>query len=159
MASVTFLALTDTEQVRGALGIDEFDIDDTAMANLHPEDDLKSDLLSWVPTYTTVMSEGLGAAPTAEQELKYLKLRLYSKYFIAALFASSGINSILQKKSDGSNEGIRFTNVDLKELREYLKAQADAVKEELMLLIDPTLDSTYSHFGTASPNYDPVTNE
>jgi hypothetical protein len=159
MAAVSFLALTDVNEVRGALGIDSNDIDDDAMSNLHPEEDLKSDLMSWAPTYTTIMAEGLGATPTADQALKYLKLKIYAKYFVAALFASSGINSILQKKSDGSNEGARFTNVDLNELQEYLKGRADALKEELMLIIDPTLDATYSHFGSAVPNYDPVTNE
>jgi len=159
MAAVSFLALTDVDEVRGALGIDSNDIDDDAMINMHPEEDLQSDLLIWAPTYQTIMSEGLGAAPTADQALKYLKLKIYAKYFVSALFASSGINSILQKKSDGSNEGARFTNIDLNELREYLKGRADALKEELMVIIDPTLDTTYDHFGSASPNYDPVTNE
>ena len=159
MAAVSFLALTDVDEVRSALGIDSNDIDDDAMIKMHPEEDLKSDLLSWAPTYTTIMAEGLAAAPSADQALKYLKLKIYAKYFVSVLFASSGINSILQKKSDGSNEGARFTNVDLNELREYLAGRAGAIKEELMLIIDPTLEATYSHFGSATPNYDPVTNE
>ena len=75
MAAVSFLALTDTEEVRSALGIDVNDIDDTAMENLRPDEDLKSDLMSWAPTYLTIMAEGLGATPTAEQVLKYLKLK------------------------------------------------------------------------------------
>ena len=159
MATVSFMALTNTDEIRGALGIDETDIDPDAMAAMKPEDDLESDLLSWAPTYAVIMTEGLATSPTDAQALKYLKLRLYAKYFISALFASSGINSILQKKSDGSNEGARFTNVDLEQLRGYLGDKAAAAKEELMLLVDPTLDATYSHFGSASPNYDPVTNE
>lgn len=159
MAAISFMQLTDTDEVRGALGIDEADISPESMALLKPQDDLESDLLSWAPTYATIITEGLLASPTAEQALKYLKLRLYSKYFISALFASSGINSILQKRSDGANEGARFTNVDLAQLREYLKGKADGFKEELLLIIDPTTVATYDHFGVASPNYDPVTNE
>lgn len=154
----SFLALTDTVEVRGALGVDVTDIDDAAICNLRPENDLESDLLGWVPTYSTIITEGLATSPTPAQSLKYLKLKIYAKYFVSALVASSGINSILQKKSDGSNEGARFTNISLQDLAEYLESKAAGIKHELELLIDSTLSSSYSHFGSVSPDYDPVTN-
>lgn len=158
VAKSTFLALTDTVEVRGALGVDLTDIDDAAICALRPQDDLESDLLGWAPTYKTIVSEGIATSPTDAQALKYLKLKIYAKYFVSSLVVSSGINSILQARSDGANEGARFTNISLKELQEYLKAQADAIKNELELLIDPTISASYEHFGTAPPDYDPVTN-
>lgn len=154
----SFLSLTNTAEIRGALGVDTTDIDDTAICNLSPQDDLESDLLGWVPTYKLLITEGLASSPTDAQKLKYLKLQIYAKYFISALVASSGINSILQKRSDGSNEGARFTNITLKELTEYLEDKAAGIKSELELLIDSTISASYEQFGTAPPSYDPVTN-
>lgn len=159
MAVTSFLALTDTDQVRAVLGLDSKDIADSKIACMQPEDDLTSNLLEWVPTYQTIITEGNGASPTDEQTLKYLKLKLYAKYFIAVMVVSGGINSILQKLSDGSNEGARFTNVSLKELKADMQEKADAIKAELVLIITPTTTSTYSQFGTASPAIDQVTLE
>jgi hypothetical protein len=90
--------------------------------------------------------------------LKYLKLKLYSKYFLSALVSASGINSILQKYGDGANESARFTNVKLSELVASLRSEAAKYKEELRELITPASTTSYSHFGIASPAYDPVTN-
>jgi hypothetical protein len=157
--AISFLALTDTDEIRATIGVDDTDLEDSIICDRKPEEDLEADLLGWVPTYQTVMSEGLASSPTTEQRLKFLKLKIYSKYFLSALVCASGINSILQKQSDGANEAIRFTNVKLSELVEKLQNKADAVKEELQDLIDPSLEDAYDHFGTASPTYDPVINE
>jgi hypothetical protein len=158
MAAVSFLALTDVDQIRSAIGVDTTDLSDEVILDRKPEEDLEADLLTWVPTYQTVITEGVAASPTTEQRLKYLKLKLYSKYFLSALIASSGSLSILQKQSDGANEAIRFTNVKISELVSYLRAEADKYQEELRELIDPSATSGYSQFGVASPNYDPVVN-
>jgi len=158
--TVSFLALTDTDETRSALGVDTTDITDEGICDMHPEDDLEADLLGWLPTYQSVIiAEGLSASPTTEQRLKFLKLKIYAKYFIAVIVVTSGINSILQKASDGSNEGIRFTNITLKDLKNDLIEARDSAKSELELLVTPTLETSYSHFGSASPTYDPVTNE
>jgi len=157
--AVSFLALTDIDEIRSAIGVDSTDLEDSMITDRTPEEDLEADLLTWVPTYATVISEGIAGTPTTEQRLKYLKLKLYSKYFLAALIASSGILSILQEQSDGANEAIRFTNVKLSELIENLTRKADTYKEELMDLIDDTRTDGYSQFGAATPNYDPVINE
>ena len=158
MAVASFLKLTDTNEVRGVIGVDDKELTDPDICGAKPEDDLKSALLGWVPTYETLMSEGLATSPTAAQTLKYLKLKLYSKYFVSALIVSSGINSLLQKKSDGANEGARFTNLSLRDFQTELENKAKAYKAELLLLIDSSTAATHSHFGIASPNYDPVTN-
>lgn len=156
--SIAILTLTDTDEIRSALGVDDKDIADALITNLNPEVDLQADLMTWVPTYQTIISEGAAGTPTDEQTLKYLKLKLYAKYFISAIFASSGGNSILQKLSDGSNEGTRFTNVSLAKLQLDLQGRADGAKAALELLITPTTGASYSHFGTVQPAYDPVTN-
>lgn len=156
--TVSFLALTDTDEVRSAIGVDSTDLEDSMITDRRPEDDLEADLLTWLPTYQTVISDGLAATPTTDQTLKLLKLKIYAKYFISALVVSSGINSILQKQSDGSNEAIRFTNVKLSDLKKDLQEKSDQAKEDLKKLVDTTFSNTVSQFSTVSPDYDPVTN-
>jgi len=156
--TVTILALTDTDEVRSALGVDDKDIADVLITRLTPENDLQADLMDWVPTYQTIISEGTAGSPTDAQTLKYLKLKLYAKYSISAIFASSGGNSILQKLSDGSNEAARFTQPSLEKLKIDLQRRADDARASLELLITPTTAASYTHFGSAAPSYDPVTN-
>lgn len=157
--TVAILALTDTDEVRATIGADDKDLSDTYIMSASPEDDLKADLLTWVPTYQTIITEGTGGSPTTEQELKYLRLKVYAKNFISWLVASAAQHSLAQKVSDGSNEMSRFTNNKLAELLARLEDRMKASKAELEKLIDSTSTSTYSQFGTASPSYDPVTNE
>ncbi len=154
----SFLKLTDTDQVRSVIGIDSTDVNNTQICDMKPEEDLESSLLSWVPTYQTVISEGAAAAATDAQKLKYLKLKLFSKYFIAGMVVSGGWNSILQKQSDGANEAVRFTNVSLRELKKDIEDRASKLQEELLNLIVPDTAEAYSQFGAVSPAYDPVTN-
>lgn len=155
---VSFLALTDIDEIRSSIGVDSTDLTDAMITDRRPQDDLESDLLTWVPSYQTLISEGLTGSPTADQKLKYLKLRLYSKYFLSARIASSGMLSILQSQSDGANQGSRYANVKISELVGYLSNEAMAIKEELLELIDTTSTAQYSQFGIAKPDFDPVTN-
>jgi hypothetical protein len=157
--TVSFLALTDTDEIRSAIGVDLTDLTDDIIVDRKPEEDLESDLLMWVPTYATIISEGVTGTPTTAQRLKFLKLKIYARYFLSAIVTSSGINSILQKKSDGANEAIRYTNVKLSELTEALYKRADQAKADLLYLIAEEDSTIYSPFGTAPPAYDPVTNE
>jgi hypothetical protein len=154
----SFLGLVTVDEIRGSLGLDAKDISDAIMASQSPEKDLQADLLTWVSTYQTIISEGAATTPTTAQTLKYLKLQNYSKYFIAAIFASSGMVSILQSQSDGKNQGTRFSNVSLKELQLDLEAKAAAAKSELESLMDPEQLATYTQFSRVTPSYDPVTN-
>jgi hypothetical protein len=158
--TVDFLGLTDTDEVRASLGVDDTDIPDTLITNRRPEEDLDIDLLTWLPTYATIISEGNGASPTDAQTLKYKLLKLYAKYFISALIASTAITAILQKESDGSNEGARFNDAKaLRELKTSAEGYAANAKSKLEQLVSPAESTTYSQFGTVSPSYDPVTNE
>lgn len=154
----SFLKLTDTDQVRSVIGIDATDVTDTQICDMKPEEDLESSLLSWVPAYQTVISEGATAAATADQKLKYLKLKLFSKYFVAGMVVTSGWNSILQKQSDGANEGIRFTNITLNQLKNHIEGKAAKLQEELLNLIVPDTVEAYPQFSAVSPTFDPVTN-
>lgn len=156
---ISILGLTDTDEIRSAIGVEEVELSDKDITNRRPQQDLEADLMAWVPTYPTVISEGTAALPTDEQKLKYLQLKLYSKYFVSFLTASAGLNSILQKRSDGSNEAIRFTNVKMTELKNELASFRDDAKSQLIDLITPTTEDTYSQFGIVSPSYDPVTND
>tara|TARA_R110000850_G_scaffold261196_1_gene389017 strand:+ start:146 stop:628 length:483 start_codon:yes stop_codon:yes gene_type:complete len=154
----SFLGLVTVDEIRGSLGLDAKDISDAIITSQAPEKDLQADLLTWVSTYQTVISEGAATTPTSAQTLKYLKLQNYSKYFIAAIFASSGMVSILQSKSDGKNQGTRFSNVTLKELQLDLEAKAASAKSELESLMDPEQLATYTQFSRVVSTYDPVTN-
>lgn len=156
--AIAILALTDTDEVRSTIGADDKDLSDTYIMNASPEDDLKADLLTWVPTYETIISEGTGT-PTTDQELKYLRLKVYAKNFISWLVASAAQHSLAQKVSDGSNEMSRFTNNKLEELIARLEGRMKTAKAELEKLVNVTASRTYSQFGTASPSYDQVTGE
>ena len=156
---VSFLSLTDTDEIRATIGVDSTDLADSIITDRHPEDDLEADLLTWFPLYQTTISEGAAVAATAEQALKYLKLKLYSKYFLSATVASAGMLSILQKQSDGANEAIRFTNVKINDLVNHLQRQADRYRSELEVLISGDANTGPSLFGIVTPSFDPVTNE
>ena len=156
--SKTFLGLVTTDEIRGALGVDSTDVDDDLIDSYSPEKDLKASLMSWVPTYPTIISEGAAGSPDDAQTLKYLTLQNYAKYFTSAISATSAVASILQKKSDGSNEGVRFSNVSFRDLKLDLEARAAAARSELEALVAPTQVATYSQFSKVIPTYDPVTN-
>lgn len=155
--TVSILTLTDTDEVRAAIGADVNDLSDDDIINYSPEDDLKADLLVWVPTYQTIITEGVTGTPTTDQELKYLKLKIYAKTFISWLVASSAQNSLPQKVSDGSNEMSRFTNVKMTDLINRLENRLRTIQTELIELVDVSSTSQYSQFGTASPAVDQVT--
>ena len=155
--TIAILDLTDTDEVRAAIGADTKDLSDEDIINYSPEDDLKADLLVWVPTYQTIITEGSTGTPTTDQELKYLKLKIYAKTFISWLVASSAQNSMPQKVSDGSNEMSRFANVKMTDLINRLEDRLRATQTELVELIDVSSSSSYSQFGIASPAVDQVT--
>ena len=155
--TVSILGLTDTDEIRAAIGSDDKDLSDTAITNFNPKNDLRADLLIWVPTYQTIISEGAVEVPTTDQELKLLQLKLYAKYFTSWLVASSAQNSLVQKVSDGSNEMSRFTNVKMTDLIDRLEARANGIRTSLEKLITPESSSSFSQFGTAAPAVDQVT--
>ncbi len=155
--TVSILGLTDTDEIRSSIGADDKDLSDTFIIAANPENDLRADLLTWVPTYQTIISEGSVEVPTTDQELKLLQLKLYAKYFISWLVASSAQNSMPQKISDGSNELSRFTNVKMTDLINRLEARMDGIRTTLEKLVTPESSSSFSQFGTAQPDVDQVT--
>lgn len=157
--TISYLGLTDTDQIRAVIGADTKDLSDADIDYCGFKDELKVDLMEWLPTYETIISEGATGTPTTDQTRKYLRLKNYAKYFMSWLVGSASQHSLMQKTSDGSNELQRFTTGKLTELLDRIADLRDGNKSFLEKLVDTSDTNTYSHFGVVTPTYDPVTNE
>jgi len=155
--TITYLALADTDQIRATLGADVKDLPDADLTNYDLENELRGNLLDWLPTYATVISEGDAGSPTTAQELKYLKLLTYSKCFLSWLVGQSAQNFMMQKYADGSNEMQRF-KFDQSALMQSLVQRYEGAKADILELIDSTEDNTVPQFGVVTAGYDAVTN-
>ena len=155
--AVTYLELVDTDQIRAKLGASDKELSDTTLATFDIENELKGDLLGWIPTYEDVIDAGTAGSPTTSEELQYLKLLSYSKNYTSWIVGVSAQNLLKQKISDGSNEMQRF-NFSQEKLLDTLKSEADKSKADILELIDSTSSNTYSQFGAVTSTFDPVTN-
>ena len=156
--SIPLLSLTDSDEVRATVGVDDSDFPDATVSAMGLDNDLEADLLTWLPTYTTVISEGTTGTPTSDQRLKYLNLKNYAKYFCAYLVASASQLMAPQKESDGANELQRFTTDKLTDLLARLSAKRDKYRSDIEYQ-ENAGSYTHSLFSTVSPTYDPVANE
>lgn len=94
-----FLGLTNTEQMRSVLTIDEFDLPDEIINTYGIDDDLAEALEGSVPTWEEILLD-----PDSKNARR---LRLFAKYFCAGTLAVMAQTFILKKDTDGSNEGQR----------------------------------------------------
>lgn len=136
-------------QSRACLGLDETDLDDDMIAAWGFDDELELELASWLPQYPEV-----AASPTQKG---HLRLRVFCKYYVAALMAGSANSFVLKVQSDGANRGERF-QTDWQHMAEDMRAKAYQNKK--LLLEDlgvQVVDSAPSIVSVASPNRDPVT--
>lgn len=152
MAAILY---TTTDAIRAAVGVTDTEISDKVLTDQLLETQVQTAVYGWLPTHTTIYSEGTGASATAEQ--KYKKdLLVHYCLFYGAVRVVEMIMALRHKVGDGKSEVQRF-DVDWEALLEILKARRDAAQTMLEQIVNPS-DGGTNYFGTASPGYDPVTN-
>lgn len=139
------LGLTSLPQIRAILTVSTADLPDSVLLDYGLEDNLRADLLSWVPTWTAITD--------SQQETL---LRLYAKYFCAAQVAETASVFILTKKSDGNNEGQRSED-GLEKLASRMRVQAGKYRAQLAKLLDSGSTTTYSPVARVTPSRDVIT--
>lgn len=126
---------TNTDAVRGSLGIDRHDCPDAYFSDSDLEKELIVDLDDWIPTHATVYEDGKPSAATVEAKKSKTLLELYSQWFCAYEMASRPL-TFLKAVSDGKNQAKRY-DLDLAEVK---KAAADK-KAHYRALLDEAVNS------------------
>lgn len=152
------LALTTTESVRVAIGVDDTEITDTQFTELNISDDLEIDMFSWFPQWKTLMADN---SDDDIIELQKKSIKSYAKWFVAVwLFAGANLR-FLQRKSDGEVESHRFNQKNLEDQRaELIRLKEIAKARALELTTDFTPTNTsgkFTQFVRATANRDVVT--
>lgn len=152
-------ALTTTEAVRAALGMDHVDLSDDRIIQAGLDKELRLDLFQWYPNALAAFTPAEPVSVTA-QMLKEA-LESYSKYFCAAAVLRNPA-VYTQMYSDGKAEQRRFTNMEWGDILARTLAELERYRSIIATLVpdDVTLSSvkTPGLVGISSPNYNPVTN-
>lgn len=152
------LGLTNSDQIRQVMGVTSNDLSDSDITSFDAVTELQAELQDWVPTYQAIIDNTGHTLSSADRDYALLHLKLFSKYWVAAQILVSGQNFILQRQSDGDNEGHRFTNANLMELRETLHGTAEKHQERIVKKLQDTSTVVVTPFSVVTPSYDPVTN-
>lgn len=151
-------ALTTTDAVRGALGIDVTDIPDQTILNAELDTELGLDLASWLPNWKTKIDP---ATPDDDQATLAAAIKTYCKWWCAAEFTRKLLAHI-QLYGDGKAELRRFTNWKWDDLIANAQAKVDFFKSLIGDLddeVEPPASNAYGLISGGVPTHDPVTNE
>lgn len=151
---------TTTDAVRGALGVDETDIEDKMLLDAELDVELGLGLSTWLTNWKSKIAP---ADPISdEQATLAAAIKTYCKWWCAAEFAGK-VMAFVQLYSDGKAEQRRFTNFDWETLMANAQGKADYYKDMVQGLdpdgtpADPT--ASYTLISGGIPTHDPVTNE
>lgn len=156
----TDVALTTTDAVRGALGVDATDIPDQTILNAALDAELGLDLTTWLSNWKTKIAP---AAPATEDQVNLATaIKAYCKWWCATEFARKYL-TFLQLYGDGKAQMRRFTNFDWDQLVANAQSKVDTFKA-LVRELDPETDASavsnsYALISGGIPTHDPVTNE
>lgn len=153
MATILY---TTTDAVRSALGATAFDVTDAQMTDRGLERELRVDLNDWLPTHSTIYTEGTTGSPTALQQRKADMLILYSMYFCAYLMALAAPLWAPNQVSDGKNT-MKRNALAAKEFADTLLARAGAMKEDILEELGEAGVSPMAFFVGVGDAFDPVT--
>jgi hypothetical protein len=157
---ISILGLTDSNAIRAAIGVAEEsgELNDSVFVDLGLSDQLKLELLGWLPTYRAIMDDPLARTEETTEELKRLLLEGFSTYWCAYTMMMTAEISFALRHEDGQNKMIRQTR-ETEEILNRLLTRALQYKSRLLALISPPPTLLTNWFaGSAPPNYDPVTN-
>lgn len=151
---------TGTASIRACLGIDESDCPDRIIVDSGMDLELISDLDSWLPTHSTVDSEGKAALATSDQKANRSHLLLYSRWFCAKEIAARPL-LFPKSTSDGKAKIERFSNYDPDKIVSFASSRAAKYKNLLSAAILGGSGSSevISPLGVSSPDIDAVTGQ
>lgn len=151
------LSITTTEAIRAVLGISATteELPDSMFVESEFETELQVTLEQWLPETISTICAGAAAATTGYAE-KLSLLKLCAQYEGALIVLSSAPLGFAQQLSDGQNEFHRDKKA-LAKLEELLRAKAGTFRTILAATYGETDPESADLFGSASPNYDPVT--
>lgn len=150
---------TTTDAVRGAIGLTDNEVTDEMLVDQNLSAALLLELGVWLPTHKAIYEAGRINAPTADALTQYNMLRLYSMWWCACR-AAKMVLAIPEKISDGKAEMKRFNTLNLEGIAEEACGMATRYQIQLQEELGETIDTSgYSLMGSATPAYDPVTNE
>lgn len=135
-APLTITDLVNFDTIRAVLTVSESDLPDEILSKYGLEDDLLINLNASYPTWNTV-----------QDDLIQAKLRMYSKYRVAAWIATTAPLFVLIMEGDGNNQARRSDKDGFRWLSESLAARAVAIMTELQDdagMTQPTIQSIIS---------------
>lgn len=152
-------AYTTADAVRGAIGLTDNEVTDTMLVDQNLPVALLLELDSWLATHKSIYAAGVVNSPTADAVTQVGLLRLFSMWWCASK-AAKMVLAVPEKITDGKAEMKRFSKIDFAAISDEAMQQANLYKTKLQEELGTTV-STTSHqvMGSASPDYDPVTNE
>lgn len=167
---MNYLGLTTSDQIRAILTVSEEDLPDETLTPYGLEDELQTELEEWLPNWVDVIAEGTpteaeeeeeepgSPAPDPEKVKQFRLLRLFAKYFCAAVVARTAPIFVLTKITDGSNEGQRSDTDGFLWLSRDLLAQANRYKSMLLAALgEPDPLDVPTIISRVRPARDPVT--
>ncbi len=158
------LKLTDSDSILTVLGITSADVDDKYFDQSDMEVEVELHFESWLPNYTDIISEGTTNTPSVAQKTAHKHMGIYVKYFCADMVSKSSNFMLSQMESDGENEFQRFQDNRLEKLVDSIHRKMSTHRAYLANYSVTTFNTTeeittYSQFGKATPDTDPVTGE
>lgn len=148
---------TDTDAIRGAVGVTNNEITDAMLTEQGLSIELTVDLDGWLPTHAAIQAAGEAATPTAAELGQWRYLQLYAQWFCAAHLLNFMQLAVPQMIGDGKAEMRRFQDVDLEALASKAMGAALKYKSSLQSALGETIASVRPTFLSRSvPDYDPV---
>lgn len=152
-----FLGITSSEAIRGTLGVKAKELPDSVFTDTQFATELQYDIEVWLPeTIAVIIAKE--AVPTAGYDTKLGLLMLHAQYRGATIISPHARLGFAQALSDGQNEFSRNIGA-LDKLLGEIASRENKYKDDLLLDYEETLASRTTLFGSAAPNYDPVTDE
>lgn len=132
-------------------GLDDYDLPDEVLSTWGLEDETAMDLDSWYPNHDAVDLSG--------KDAKARRLRIYIRYYAAAVCIRVGYGYMHKAWTDGNGKYERYEG-DWKATAQEFAAKAAAVKQQIMEdlgIAVATSSIRVRTMGTATPSRDPVT--
>lgn len=150
---------TDTERVRGVMGLTSRDISDDELVNLQVVIELNIELYSWFPDYEARYDAWYNSGnPTAADNNSINLLLSYSTFF-AAYSVCSGLELMVAKTiTDSKMQMSRYADIDLPGIRKRMLTSAAKAQNALMVVEGIVISITApTLFSAVVPTSDPVT--
>ncbi len=133
--------LTSTDQIRGAIGLEEADIPDYIITSRNLALEMEIQLAEILPGYDSVSVEA------TENQMK-----LWCMYWGALQMVTTGRLAIMQSGSANQDDMKRF-DINWDQLVASLKGKLEEIED----ILDPSSGSGITIMSSAVPDYDPIT--